>query len=221
MKKLIVRIIIVVLVLGLAIAGMHYFLSTRTISFKLSHVENAVIKDKNDWTIATLNSNSDTARLYKGSSYTVHYDATDGYQDSSQTFTVENDNEITVSPYYSNERLSSLLAEQSQAIRAAVVAKYPTITGLYDFQNERLYHYGEWYSATLKYKGNDFFNEDKLRLVVHKQNDTWHVASQPPMPSLNTYNTGDTGGDIDESTDGHSHEVTAVPVDILRRVNAD
>lgn len=221
MKKIIVRFSIVIIVLVLAIAAVHYFLSTRNVAFKLSHINTAVIKDKNDWTIATLNGESDTARLYKGSTYTVHYDAIDEYQDGSQTFTVEGDNEIIISAYYSTEKLSSLLSEQSQAIRATVTAAYPVISQSYDFQNERLYHFGEWYSATLKYKGDDFFNEDTLRLVVHKKDNTWHVASQPPMPSLNTYNTGDTGSDTDESTDGHNHEVTSVPIDILRRVNAD
>lgn len=219
MRKNIIRFAVIIGIIVLGIFALYYFTSTRDVTFTLTHVNSATIKDSDNRTVKTISNSGEKARLFKDQSYAIEYDAADGYQDDSKVFTVDDKN-ITITPYYSSERLASLLTENKQAIRSVVTSEYSNISQLYDFENERLYHFGEWYSATLKYKGTDIFNADTLRLVVHKDGDTWRVASKPPMPILNAYNSGDTG-DVGEVSSDHNHVTTSIPIDILSRVNSD
>jgi hypothetical protein len=92
---------------------------------------------------------------------------------------------ITISPTYSQSKLSSMLDNEYSAIKLVLVNKYKNLN-LYDVQKGKLYKQGEWYGTKLIYKGSDAFNSDTLRVVLHKVNGSWVVASDPPSISLSS-----------------------------------
>lgn len=104
---------------------------------------------------------------------------------------------------YTESYLASLLASQKTVIENVIIATYPKIPTLYTFSSEALYEKGDWYAAALVYKGPDSLSRDTLRIIAHKVNGTWAVASKPqivissvdnpgiPMDVINAINTID------------------------------
>lgn len=104
---------------------------------------------------------------------------------------------------YTSDYLGELLASQKSSIENVIIAKYPKLPSLYDFSSEALYEKGDWYAAALVYKGPDSLSRDTLRIIAHKVNGTWQVASEPqivissvdnpgvPMDVINAINTID------------------------------
>jgi hypothetical protein len=97
--------------------------------------------------------------------------------------------------------LNSILAVEKDAIRKVLTDAYPNTIGLYTINPGSLYHFGEWYGTTLTYNGPDLYNYDTVRLAMKKENGTWKLLSQPPMPGLTIYNS------------------PGAPVDVLTSIN--
>lgn len=216
MKKRLIFAFVIILFLGSAFAAYYYFQTTRQVTINFSHITSATLQDSNGNKIAQLTKSGEKQRLAEGGQYIISYISEDTYQSGVKSFNTNETTTITVNPYYSDSRLDSLLNTEVDSVNAAIVAAYPKMNELYTVTSGHLYHYGDWYGAKLVYRGTDIFNSDDLRIIVHKQDGKWTVASTPPMPTLNTYSTTSGGSD---SNDSHGPAIS-IPVDVLRAVNS-
>lgn len=216
MKKWGIGIIIVIIFLAGCFGVFYYFQTTREVTINFTHITNATLRDSKGNTVATLTKSGQKQRLDEASTYSVAYSAENGYESGSKSFDVNTTVTVTVNPYLSTDQLSSLLGTESSAIHSAILASYPGVTSLYTITSEHLYQYGDWYGAKLVYKGNDIFNSDNLKIVAHKQGNTWQIVSNPPMPTLNTYNTTGSGEDSDNS---NTNQTISTPADVLEAVD--
>lgn len=118
-------------------------------------------------------------KVFKGH-YLLKYVGSDGYASDYQTIDVK-DKPISVSldPDYSEKKLSSILEQEFEIIKAVLSTKYQNI-GDYNIQKGKLYKKGQWYGTTLQYIGDDYFNFDTLRLVMEKKGGTWQLVTDPP-----------------------------------------
>ena len=103
---------------------------------------------------------------------------------------------------YSSSYLAQLLPAQQTAINSAIYATNPAIARLYVANPGALFHYGEWYGTTLSYIGSDTLSRDTLRLVMHLENGTWVLVSNPPQIYL------------------RAPSYPTVPIKVLSRINA-
>lgn len=99
------------------------------------------------------------------------------------------------------EALNTLLDEQRSFIQQAVLQKYPDITTLYSFENEKILQQGDWYVAYLSYKGPDDTVRDTLRIIARNEDDTWKVTAPPQIAISRT-------------------EYPAIPLEVLKYANA-
>lgn len=219
-KKYLISLIVIVLagLVGMAIYG--YFQTTTLVTINYQDVNSISIVDQSQKVIKKLSSSGEHIRLAKAQTFSVVYTAQDGFKDGRQTFS-SSDTNVTVKPYYSDSRLANLYTEEAAAITTALNDAYPAAPVLYVIDHQKLYHYGDWFGAKLTYKGKDIFNDDTLKVIAHKENNTWVIVTNPPMPSLNSYNTANGDGAKDGDDDHHHSPAShiTVPIDILRAVN--
>lgn len=200
MKKLLLTASIILVLAAAACGIWYYFATTNEVKINSSNVASGTVYDINQKDVAHLTKSGQTVRLSKHGDYHITYVATEGYASGTQQFNADTST-VTISPYYSDQKLSSALQNESSTIHTALTTAYPQIASLYDVTSEHLYHSGDWYGALLKYKGSDIFNLDNLRVVLHKENNTWVVTTTPPLPTLSTYT------------------YPSIPIDILQAVN--
>lgn len=126
-----------------------------------------------------------TVHLSKGP-YVITYTGSSGYANGDININLgDTKKTVTIDPPYSQSRLSSMLDAEFGAIKTALTQKYKNLS-LYEVQKGKLYQQGEWYGTKLTYKGTDVFNSDTLRVVLHKVNGNWVVATDPPNISLSS-----------------------------------
>jgi hypothetical protein len=151
--------------------------------------------------VGNIEKSGEVIRLGRDRLYLITYKGGQGYESGEIPFDMsKGDRKINIIPYYSNDKLESLLSSEQQGILQALTDKYPSI-GLYTIQPGRLYHYGEWYGTRLTYRGEDLFNSDELRIVLRKEDGAWKVVTDPPNITLSKF------------------LYPSIPVDILRDVN--
>lgn len=116
--------------------------------------------------------------------YLITYVGAPGYASSSKLVSASKDTTVNLNPDYSGEHLQALMPAELPAITQALVAQYPLITRYFSVGQGSLYQKGDWYGTVLHYQGDDLFNSDNLRIVLHKQGDVWAPVTQPGI-SLN------------------------------------
>ncbi len=72
------------------------------------------------------------------------------------------------------------LAAEMPTITTVVTAAYPLIVTDYSINKGYLTDDGQWFGATLTYKGSDVNNRDTLRILMQKKNGTWVLRTTPP-----------------------------------------
>ena len=108
----------------------------------------------------------------------------------------------TISPTPSAAPTTKKTFEQERdTIIQALMAKYPRVATDYTVGKGKLYNDGEWYGATLTYKGTDTLNRDTLRVLAQKKDGVWTLRTTPPEPLLSKYRYSD------------------VPIETLRDIN--
>jgi len=127
--------------------------------------------------------------------YYIEYKADDGYADDTVTIG-DYDNSIDIKPVFSTEKLASLYRDEKAAAIQAIKTKYPDLDELYEIKDDQLYRYGDWFGASLIYKGDSLFNKDNVGLVMQKKSGSWSVVTDPPMPTVNTYTHEDVPADV-------------------------
>ena len=179
-------IIILFVVIGLVVeATVSYFNSFGHLTVRYTNVQSVDIHASSDpsSTVASVTYSGQTIKLRQGS-YVLSYTGKTDYANGSIAVDLSQKQQtVTINPPYSDQKLSSLLSTESPAIQMVLTQKYPHIS-LYKIQLGKLYHTGDWYGTTLVYTGSDIFNSDTLRVVLHKQNGTWVVATDPPNITL-------------------------------------
>jgi len=136
--------------------------------------------------------------------YFVEYRADNEFADGEADIDPYTDS-ITIEPGFSAEKLSSLYTVEKTAIMASMKSKYKDINELYEIKNDQLYQYGEWFGATLQYKGDSFFNKDNVGLVMQKKGNSWIVVTDPPLPLINSYKYDDMPQAVAESINKQLH----------------
>lgn len=160
------------------------------------------VGDGNSKLVETFSENNKTIRINIDHKYLVKYFGAEGYDNNTISLNPSFEQKtLRIKPYYSDSKLSSMQANEMPAIRQAYVDKYGAVN-IYELQPGNLYGYGDWYGTTLIYKGNDDFNNDTLRLIMHKESGQWIIKTSPPDITLSKYIYPD------------------IPVDILRKVNS-
>ena len=82
---------------------------------------------------------------------------------------------------FSKAKLDQLRDRERAAARAAITAEYPALEGLYEFEADQLLLQGDWYVASLSYRGPERLSRDRLRVVAYKQNDEWKSVTKPQI----------------------------------------
>lgn len=126
--------------------------------------------------------NTTTARIPKHTSVSIAYKSTGKYADGTKEIAIKDKPEtITITPYFSEDYLMSLLDGDKAAINDAIFSYKSNIKQLYSLENHRLYHFGDWASVKLGWRGDYKSNSDDLKVILEKHNDTWVVISQPSL----------------------------------------
>lgn len=155
--------------------------------------------DNKHESITTITQSGQKVKLKKGSDYIAEFTGVAGY-DSGTALVRDGQKELSIDPHFSQEKLREILNDEMPSIRLTLSSKYSNMN-LYTASEEKLYLWGEWYGATLKYTGDDIFNSDTLRVVLKKENDVWIIKTDPPNISLSKFSYPD------------------IPEEILRDVN--
>lgn len=186
MTKKTVALLCGVVVMGLGIyVLLNYFLWTSKVQVTSVNTENAVVYTAgSNKEVASLDPSKKNILRLKDDSYVIRFQAKDGYADSEQPFEVKGDTKVSINPKYTEQRLSELLKTEKPVIDTTLVKSFPKIN-LYEIQRGELYDYGDWYGTTLYYKGDDDYNADMLRVILHKESGAWVIKTPTPSIFLN------------------------------------
>ena len=81
-------------------------------------------------------------------------------------------------------QLEEKLKLELPTITAVMVAAHPAIDTDYIVSTKHLFDEGQWFGATLTYKGSDVNNRDTLRVLLQKKAGIWVLRTTPPEPLL-------------------------------------
>ena len=87
--------------------------------------------------------------------------------------------------------LKAQLETEQSTITGVILATYPKIATDYTINPGQLFEEGQWYGATLTYKGSDTMNRDTLRILMQKKEGVWLLRTTPPEPLLSAKNYPD------------------------------
>jgi len=122
---------------------------------------------------------STTIKLKKGVYDFVVADESNIYENPiSKVVIGDTTSNITVAPYYNDNKLGNLLIQYRPAIQQILESKYPNLTKLYKIDNDSLYENGEWYGADLVPLNP---NIDELKVIMNFKNNIWVVAVEPQI----------------------------------------
>ena len=86
-----------------------------------------------------------------------------------------------IEPFYSKEHLTALAESERSLISKDINNYQADISKLYTLNNYTLYHFGEWASVTLEWKGEYSQNSDSQRVVLKKESGDWKVVGEPSI----------------------------------------
>lgn len=144
--------------------------------------------------------NNQTLRLKQGD-YRIETSGNNIQPDTTFITIDKTTTNIEVKFSYSQDYLKSLLNDQQSEIEEVIAAKYPTINSLYTLHNQALYHHGEYYGATLRFKDQTSDQRDTLHILAQKNDNSWQIISNPPSPVLS------------------APDYPNIPKEILRQIN--
>lgn len=188
--------LLVCLIIGVLIYFVNYFSSLQKVTITFKNIPKVSIYHYSDIQdgsssqtpkpIKTTKTSGKTFELRKGK-YIIQYEGTEGYEGRFVSFNLgDTPKKISLSPDFTKEKLEKILTNELPSINTTIAAEYPRVT-LYEIQRGNLLKNGEWYVSSLKYIGSDQYNDDTLKIVLKKSNNSWEVASHPPNISLNKY----------------------------------
>jgi hypothetical protein len=78
---------------------------------------------------------------------------------------------------YTQDYLNRLVPNANAEVIPLIQNQYSQVSNLYTINSGKLYGEGDWYGTTLTYKGPIPDNRDSLRIVAHKENGVWKLAT--------------------------------------------
>lgn len=207
-QKTTLLIIILLIIVAVGIYAINLLNRTVDVAFEYKNIKNIEVQkilaehdDRPDEKTMNISKSGQTKRLVKEESYLVKFTGADGYSDGEEIFTpTDNNNVVKLDPFFSSEKLASFLELEKTQIQDVIRSKYLKIN-LYQIESEKLHHFGEWYTANLKYIGDDLFNADTLIVILSKENNSWTIKTDPPNITISSVVYPD------------------IPIDILKKVN--
>ena len=135
----------------------------------------------NPTALFTLTSSQDIK--LKAGEYVAQSQATNDYAETNVGFTVEDKpKNVVVDPEFSRSKLEAELNPQKAVIATAITTAFPQAKTLYRIENGNFFQKGEWYGTKLTYVGPaGQYPSDTLRVIVHREGDTWKVVTNPPQ----------------------------------------
>ena len=179
-RKQIISIIVAVIVIAIAAWLTNWFFSTVTITIKSDNAANIEVSSAGSITIS--GPSPLTTRVSKNADITVSYTGKEGY-DEGKRYTESGDDDLVFSfePYYSKSRLQTITMNESDAIRQSIVSHNSSVNQLYEIKDITTYHYGEWASAKLQWRGEYEQNSDTLLVTLNKVDNQWVVSDEPSI----------------------------------------
>lgn len=198
-KRLIVSCVVFLLVLGGIYSG-YYYLSTIPATVDFTTISSAeVIEKASPVREGAVIKPADSLRLKKNTQYALRYVGKSDYSNGSLDFNTSDNMPIKPKPYYSEQKLSSLLNDQRGDVVLAVNNFLSTNSALYSIGELKLQHYGDWCGVKLVFNGEYSFQSDDIRLVLQKRNGAWTPAT-PAMISHSKVDYPDIPFDVLSST---------------------
>ncbi|HRF28103.1 MAG TPA: hypothetical protein PL051_00470 [Candidatus Saccharibacteria bacterium] len=177
MKRVIALLVIIILVIGAVV-----FVFSRTIvSFEQKNIKSIEITELDSGKKVSSFLNDSSAFLVKNTKYKVSYVGIDGYANGSRVFNSSDEMPIKLVPYFSKEKLLSLLAADSNTIHNSISRTLPDLLTNFSLAKEGLLQFGDWYVALYRYKGGYNLSSDSLRIVAKKVEGKWKPVSSPEI----------------------------------------
>lgn len=176
-SKIAVVITIAILIILSAVWTINY-ISTRKVTINFKNVSKVGVYNKENQLQKEISKSGQSVRLSPGK-YIATYTATKGYSSGSQNFNVSDNTTVEIKPIYSDEKLQELLKSQLGEINSVLNTSLSGINQ-YIIQPGKLYSMGDWYGTILIYNGDDYYNTDSLRVVMHKAKGSWKIVNNPP-----------------------------------------
>ena len=203
LKKLFLSLLIFTIIAVILFFTLGYFQSRKTIRITFENITKIeLVEFRTLKPISVIKNSGDNVTINKNTRYKLVYKAKDGYE--SGNIAVDNEqNTIDIKPYYSIEKLDSLLTDADVAtIHSLIKNSYDKSTlDQYNIEKGRLYHYGYWYSTSLVYKQNYNDVSDTLHIIAKKSAQGWEIVADPSITFDRLNNP-------------------SVPIDILQSINA-
>ena len=201
-RRIITALIILIVVSISAVITIQYIQSRKTIEIKFSNVTDVnVVEYRTLKPVKTILKSGEKITIQKDVRYKVTYKGNDGYSGGEINIDNRKDN-IVIKPYYSVEKLESLLTGNDvNSIRSKIQDNFlPTTLNSYTVKRGQLYHFGDWYSTSLVY--NQEYNEvsDTLHIIAKKTVQGWEIVADPSI-TFDRFNN------------------PSVPIDILQSIN--
>ena len=189
---------LVVMVLLASLGGLHYYNSFTTLSVSWADIDRVEVYEINSSKenqdspppVKTIHRSGDTVKLHKGR-YFVYFIGDPGYESRYRPADLsDGPRVINFKPNYSDDHLRTQLKAELPTILSVLRNTLPALAS-YQVQEGQLYSRGEWYGTTLVYKGNDIFNSDTLRLVMHQVDGKWLLVTGQPNIGLSKFDYPD------------------------------
>lgn len=176
MKKL----IITAIALTVIIVGVVLMITLKPISFTFGEGVAAItIYTPKDRTVAHLTESEARQWLPKGDYYAIPEGAQVNVDKIA--FAVTHAASITIDPGYSDEYLAKQTPAATDAISKILQDTYPAASQ-YLIASEKLFHYGEWYGATLfNTASNPDAKKDFYRFIARYDGTTWKLVGTPQL----------------------------------------
>ncbi len=94
---------------------------------------------------------------------------------------VEKETKRDIDITYSRAHLDTLITAIEPEIVASLKRILPTLESSYQVRPGELYRSGDWYTARLRYIGQDKSNRDTLKVIMKKNDkNTWELVTKTP-----------------------------------------
>jgi hypothetical protein len=202
LRRIVVSLVVLIVVSVGLFVTFQYIQSRKTIEIIFSNIpELKIVEFRTLKPIKTITKSGEKITISKDVRYKIIYKGTEGYASGEMDIDNHKDT-VTIKPYYSVEKLDSLLTDINViSLHSKIRDSYlPAALSSYTIQRGRLYNFGEWYSTSLIY--NQGYNEisDTLHIIAKKTAGGWEIVAGPNITFNKIY-------------------TPTVPIDILQSVN--
>lgn len=90
--------------------------------------------------------------------------------------------ELSIKPYYTSEYLFTHYSSELGSIRTVINEKYQSLIGNYAVADGTFYHYGGWYTTTLRNTApSGASGVDTYGIVLRKEGSQWSIVATPAI----------------------------------------